>query len=211
MDPATLAMLAQMFGQGMSKEGRGIGSILGNLFNDPRSPYAEAQKAYGPWMDKAGEAYNPFYKGGVDALGKYQGALDRMSNPSDFINNLMGNYKESDWAKYMQDYANKAGINAASASGLVGSTPYLQQAQQNAAGIASKDMQEWLQNVLGVNREYLGGQADIFGKGFGAAQGMANIFGQRGANEAQLAYDKERAGQDRNAGIIGGLLNMFGF
>lgn len=211
MDPATMAMLAQMFQQGMQGMGQGAGSILGNIFNDPRKPWAEAQRAYDPWMDKAGQVYNPFYKGGIDAMGKYNAGLDKMQDPSKFINNLMGDYKESDWAKYMQDYANKAGINAGSASGMVGSTPWAQQMQANASGIASQDMQQWLQNALGANKDYLAGQADIFGKGFGAAQGMGNIFGQRAGDEAQMAYNKERAGQQRTGGIIGGILNMFGF
>lgn len=206
MDPSTMALLANMFNQGKG----GLESIIGNIFNDPRKPWAEAQRAYDPWMGKAAEAYNPFYKGGIEAMGKYQGALDKMSDPSSFINSLMGNYKESDWSKYLKDYANKAGVNAASASGLVGSTPYLQQAQQNAANISSQDMNQWLQNVLGINRDYLSGEADIFGKGFGAASGLGNIFGQRASDEAQMAYNKERAGQQRSGGIIGGVLNLFG-
>lgn len=213
MDPATLAMIAQMFsgmGKGLSSNAGGLGSIFGNIFNDPRHPYSEAQRAYGPWMDRASNAYNPFYKAGTDAIGKFQGGLDQMANPSDFINKLMGNYKESDYSKYLQDQAGKAGINAASASGMIGSTPFAQQMQQNAAGIASQDMNQWLQNVLGINRDYLSGYGDLMHQGFNAATGQSNIFGQRAGDEGNLAYAKERAANERGKGILGGLFSMFG-
>lgn len=211
MDPATMAAMAQMFGQAKDKFGGGLGSFLNGIFNDPRKPYAEAQRAYDPWMDQASGVLNPFVQEGQKGMGKYEDWLEGMKDPSAFINKMMGGYQESPYAKYLQDYAQRAGTNAASASGLIGSTPFMQASQENAAGIASKDMQDWLKNVLGINTQYGKGWGDIMGQGFNAAQGQANIFGQRGADEAKLAYGKEAAGQSRTGNIVGGLLSMFGF
>lgn len=201
---------AQAAGDAWQQRLGGFGSLLNGLFNDPRQAYGDAQRSYDPWMQKATDAYNPFYQAGTEGIGKYQDWLGGMQDPSGFINNLMGGYQESPYAKYLQDYANKAGINAASASGLTGSTPWMQQSQQNAAGIASGDMQNWLSQVLGINSQYGQGWGNIMGQGFNAASGMANIFGQRAQDEAQLAYGKEAAGQSRTGNIVGGLLSMFG-
>lgn len=211
MDPATMAALASMFSGAKDNFGGGLASFLGNMFNDPRKPYAEAQRSYGPWADKAAGVYNPFYQEGQKGMGKFEDWLNGMKDPSGFINNLMGGYKESPYAKYMQDYATRAGTNAASASGLSGSTPFMQASQENAAGIASKDMQDWLGRVLGINTQLGQGWGDIMHQGFNAAQGMGNIFGNRARDEAELGYGKEAAGQSRGNGIIGGLLHMFGY
>lgn len=212
MDPQTMMMLANLFtGGGQGSGGSGFATLLNNMFNDRRKPFAEAERAYGPNMDRAAQAYNPFYQAGTQAMGNYQQGLDKMKDPTAYLNNLMGNYKESDYAKYLQDQTSKAGMNAASASGLIDSTPFAQQMQQNAAGIASQDMDKWLRNALGINKDYLTGQSDIYGKGLTAAQGMSNVFGQRAQDEAGLAYGKEAAGQAGSGGIIGGLLKMFGF
>jgi hypothetical protein len=211
MDPATMAALASMFGQAKNSFGGGLSSFLGGIFNDPRKAYAEGQRAYDPWSDKAAGVFNPFYQEGQKGIGKYEDWLGRMENPQDFINNLMGGYKESPYAKYLQDYATRAGTNAASASGLIGSTPFMQAAQENAAGIASKDMQDWLGRVLGINSEYGRGWGNIMNQGFNAAQGMSNVFGNRARDEAEMAYGKEAASQSRGNNIISGLLQMFGF
>lgn len=208
MDPATMAMFAN---QAKNQFGGGLGSFLNGIFNDPRKAYAEAQRAYDPWMDRASGAYNPFYEEGQKGMGKYEDWLGSMENPWEFINNAMGKYQESPYAKYLQDYAQKAGTNAASASGLTGSTPFAQQMQQNAANISSQDMQNWLNQVLGINSQYGKGWGDIMNQGFNAAQGMANVFGQRAGDEAKMAYGKEAAGQSRTGNIVGGLLQMFGF
>lgn len=204
MDPLTMSMLAKF------AIGQGFGGLASNLFGDPGEAYRQGQQAYAPWIKQASDVYNPFYQGGVSAGGKYAAGLDKMSDPSKYLNDLMGNYRESDYAKYLQDQVGKAGINAASASGLVGSTPYLQQAQQNAAGIASKDMQQWLANALGINRDYLTGQSDIYGKGLQAAGGMSNVFTQRAQDEAKMAYGREAADQSRQGGLLGSLGNIIG-
>jgi hypothetical protein len=203
------ADFAQQAGQAWKSKLGGLGSLLGGIFNDPRHAYAEGQRAYDRNMDRAEGAYNPFYQSGIEGMGKYKDWLSGMSNPQDFINKLMGGYQESPYAKYLQQQAGAAGTNAASASGLIGSTPWAQQMQQNAAGISSGDMQDWLSRVLGINSEYGRGQQNLMGQGFNAAQGLGNIFGQNARDQAQMAYGKERAGDERSGNILGGLFQMF--
>lgn len=201
------------FGSGMdfgSNFGQGLSSFLGGVFTDPRRSFSEAQRSYGPWMDRASGVFNPFIQEGQKGMGRYGDFLEGMRDPSEFINKLMGGYQESPYSKYLKDYINRAGINAASESGLIGSTPYMQAAQENASGIVSRDMQDWLSRVLGISTQYGQGLGDLMRQGATAAGQQANIFGQRGADEALLSYGKESADHSRTGNIIGGLLKMFG-
>ena len=96
----------------------------------------------------AGREYANYYNKNIDAI---SGEKD----PSKFINKLLGDYNQSDWAKNLTHESNNAATNMASANGLSGSTPLMQQMQQNSGQIASADQNQWLQNVLGINKDYL--------------------------------------------------------
>ncbi len=168
----------------------GLGGILGGLFGDSGSPYNDAMKQYQYWGNKAQSAQNPFLNAGNQATGNLQNWLGTMQNPSQFINNLMGHYQESPFAKYEQQQAMRAGTNAASASGLTGSSPFAQQLQQNASNISSQDMQNWLSQVLGINTQYGAGNKFLSGQGANAANAMTNMYGRMGNNMGQADYGK---------------------
>jgi CO dehydrogenase/acetyl-CoA synthase gamma subunit (corrinoid Fe-S protein) len=92
--------------------------------------------------------------------------------------------------------------------GLTGSTPLTQYAQQNARDISSQDMESWLQNVLGINREYGQGLNNLVSGGQGAANNISNLLAQLGISMGQGAYG---AGEGRNqdrGNIIGGLIKL---
>jgi len=189
--------------------GSSFGQLLGGLFGNSGDPYKKGMEAYQPWMQKGINAQNPFYQAGTQALPQYQNWLGSMQNPSEFINNLMNQYQQSPQARYQIQQGNREGLNAASAGGLVGSTPFGQQMQQNAANISSQDMNNWLQNALGVNTQYgarLGGQ---IGVGQGAANQMSNIYGNLGNTAYGSAYGQQ-AGQNQDfSNVLGGLFGMF--
>jgi hypothetical protein len=186
----------------------GLGSFLGNLFNNPADAYKKAGNAYRPWMNKAEGALNPFAQAGQQGMGNYQDWLAGMKDPSQFINQLMSGYSESPQAKYLQDTAMRAGQNAASADGTMGSTPFQQQSQLNATNIASGDIQNWLSRVLGINTQYGEGQNNLMGQGFNASMGLANLYQNRGQYEAGLGYGQEAGNQQRNQDMLGGLFQF---
>lgn len=185
-----------------------LASIFDNLFNDSREPYADAQRDYDRYFNQGTGALNPYNQAGQNALGKYQDWLGDMQDPSGFINNLMGKYQESPYAQYSKRQAMRGGINAASAGGLIGSTPFQQGMAEQYNGIGSKDMQDWLSRVLGVNNEYGHGEADIFHTGANSANALANMYGRAASDQGDLAWAKANAGQQRSGGIIGGLFGL---
>lgn len=185
--------------------GSALGGILGGLFGDYGAPYKKAGRELDRYFPQAQQYQQPFYQAGVGAIPQYQQWLSGMQNPSDFINNLMGQYQESPWAQYQQDQAIRAAQAMGSASGLSGSTPLTQFAEQQAAGISSQDMQNWLQKVLGINTEYGAGQLGLAGMGQGAGNQLTNLMSDYMINKAKLGFGQENARQDQWGGLFRGL------
>lgn len=190
--------------------GGGLAGLFGGMFGNSGSPYEDAMGAYSKYANKAAGAQNPFYNAGVGAIGNYQNWLSGMKDPSAFINNLMGKYQESPWAKYQQQQGIRAANNMGSASGMTGSTPLQLQAQQNAQNISSGDMNTWLQNVLGVNTQYGAGEQGLMNMGQGAANSLTNLFSNMGANAGQMAYGRGAANNNDFMSMLMGAMQMMG-
>lgn len=186
----------------------GLGGLFGGLFGDSGAPYDAAMDQYKEWSDKAQQAQNPFYNAGAGAIPDYQKWLQGQQDPSGFINKLMGQYQASPYSQYLQQQNQRAGTNFASANGLMGSTPMMQQMQQNSNNIASGDMNQWLQNVLGINTQYGQGQQNMMGMGATAANALTNMYGNMGQQMGQAAYGKEAGGQNDMWNTIGGLATL---
>jgi hypothetical protein len=198
--------------------GGGLAELFGGLFGHSDDPYKKAREAYQPYFNQATGAQQPYSQAGQAALGPYQQMLHGMSDPSGFINHLMGQYQESPFAKYQQQQSIRAGQNAASMGGLpnglggagYGSTPFAQQLQQNAQNISSQDMQNWLGRALGVNTQALGGYGNLISGGQGAANQLSNLYGQGGENMAQFAFGQGAGRSQDFSNMFGGLGNLLG-
>ncbi len=198
------------YGQGGIGEGFGgeLGSVLGGIFGLTNNPYSQAMQQYQQYAQQGAQSQQPFYNAGVQGLGNYQQWLGGMQDPTKFINNTMNQYQESPYAKYMQQQSIRSGQNAASAGGLMGSTPFAQQLQQNASNISSGDMNQWLGNVMGVNTQYGQGQMGLANIGQGAANQLTNLYGQMGSNMGDLAGAKANSNNNSWMSILSGLFGM---
>lgn len=190
----------------------GLGGLFGGMFGNSHKPYDAAMQQYQQWANKSEGTQKPFLDAGTGAIGDYQKWLQSQQDPSKFINDQMKNYQTSDYAKNLQQQSMNAGQNAASASGLMGSTPLMQQLQNNAGQITSADQNQWLQNVLGINTQYGQGQQNLMQGGQNAANSLTGMYGQMGSNMGEAAYGHEAGkNQDRNNmfGGIGSLIGSF--
>jgi hypothetical protein len=201
-----MSMSGASFGQGGQGGGLpGLAGIFGGLFGDSGAPYSRAMDQYQQYGQRAENVQNPFLQAGTGAIDDYQKWLQSMHNPSGFLNNLMGQYQESPWAKNLQQQGMRANTNAASASGLIGSTPYQQQAQQNAYNISSQDMGNWLQNALGINTQYGAGQQNLMNQGFNSANSLTNLFGNLGEQMGNAKYGQKAAQNNDFMNLLTGL------
>ena len=190
--------------------GAGLGGLFGGLFGDSGKPYDKAMEQYQQWANKAQGVQQPYLDAGTNAIGSYQDWLKGMQDPSKFINNLMGQYQQSPYTTYLQQQAQNAGVNAASASGLTGSTPFMQQQQQNATNIAQQGLDSWLRNVLGINTQYGQGQQNLMTGGQGAANALTGLYNNMGQQMGEAAYGKEAGKKQDFWNTIGGGLGLIG-
>jgi hypothetical protein len=200
------------YGKGFGGLGGGLGSALGGIFGGlfGKNPYKNASKEYERYANQSAGYQNPFFQAGTGALGDFQNYLKGMKDPSEFLNNLMKNYKESDYTKNLQNESERSGINAASASGLIGSTPFLKQQQKNAGEIAQGGMNDWLKQALGINSEYGQGLENLTGMGQNAGNNLSNIFRDLGGFKAGSSYGSDMAKNKQMQDFFSGLMSLFG-
>ena len=185
-----------------------VSGILGGLFGNAGQPYQDAMNQYTQYANQSIGVQQPFYNAGTSAIPQYQNWLNSQQNAPGYINSLMGQYQESPYAKYLQQQAMRAGTNAASASGLTGSTPFAQQMAQTSAGISSGDLNNWLSQVLGINRQYGQGLGQQVGWGQGAANQMSGTYNQLGQDMAQATADQDKANQNQQSGLWNGIFGL---
>ncbi len=188
----------------------GAGGMLGGMFGHAEKPYQSYMDEYGNWVDKAAGEQQPYADAGKQGLSNYQDWLNGQKDPSKFINDTMSNYQESPYAQYLQKQSMRAGQNAASASGLSGSTPMMQQLQQNATNIAGQDQNQWLQHVLGVNTQYGQGQHNLVQGGQNAANSLTKLYGQAGKDMGEAQYGKTAGKQSNFWNTLGGAIGVLG-
>lgn len=192
----------------------GLGEMAGGIFGNSGSPFSAASNAYNQYAQQGAAAEQPYQQAGENAIGNYQKWAQSMSNPTQFNNQLMSQYQESPYAKFMQQQAIRSAQNAGSAEGMVGSSPYNLQVEQNASNISGQDMNNWMQNVLGLNTQYGNAEQNMMNTGANAANSLVNLYGNE-ANAQGEAAAGEAAGQnkDENNGIGGAIstiANIFG-
>lgn len=190
----------------------GSASLIGGLFGNSGAPSQSGYNEINRYAGKAEDVQNPYLQAGNEAIPQYQDWLKTMQDPAAFINNLSSQYSTSPQEQYAQQQAMRSGTNAASANGLSGSTPNEMQMQQNSANISNQYMNQWLQNVLGINTEYGHGTADLMHQGATSANALTNLYGNLANASAKYAQGSTQGNQnDKWNSIAGGaaLASMF--
>lgn len=153
------------------------------------------------------QGYDDYINQGKDASGKtktaYEGLMD---DPTGFINKIMENYQNSEGYKFQKDQLTKEMGNTAAAGGIAG-TNYDQMNQAaGVQGLLSKDMQQFLTNVLGRYDKGLEGEEGIATRGYDASGKLTDILGGALNQQGGLAFqDVQQNNKNRNA-----IWNMFG-
>lgn len=209
MDPTILAMLLSQ-AHGENQFGGGV-NFLSGLLGGSGKPYENAGREYEKYANRGKEYQNPFFEAGKRGLGNYEEWLNGQKDPSGFINHLMSGYSESPWASFQKQQGQRAADNSASASGLIGSTPYMQTSQDYARNISSQDQNQWLQHVLGVNTQYGHGEQNLMQGGQNSANILTQLQEMIASAKGQASYGESKGRMsDRNNLIGGGLQFLYG-
>lgn len=194
----------------------GAMQYLGGQYGQSGLPYEMAGKAFNGTFDKympGAQAYlDPYAQGGASAMGNYSNALSKMQDPNAYVNGILNNYQESPMAAFERKYGNQGMSYANSASGMQGSGAAMKAAADYNQQLTSRDMQTYLNNILGVNRDLLSGYSDMSHIGAGAAgqqsQNAYDAAKERANMNAQSAYGQTQGAINDKSQAAGGLAQM---
>jgi hypothetical protein len=104
----------------------------------------------------------------------------------------------------------RAGTNAASASGMSGSTPYANEMEQTAANISTADMDKYFQDIMGINHDYTSGLNTLMGYGQNSADSLTKFLGDLVNHGARMQGMKAMGNAKMGSQEAGGIMSMLG-
>lgn len=186
-------------------------SWLSDFFKGGKNP-ADAAMPYLdqiPGMEK--QYYDPFIQHGKDAYNTLNPQISKMgSDPAGFLEGLMKNYEPSRGYQLKQDEMLKAAGNTAAAGGMRGSLSDISNESRISDVLMGDDMQQWLQNVMGIQKGGLEGLTHQFDTGYDASKSLAgdlsNVFGTK----AGLAFQGQANQNQSKSDLLSGLMKVLG-
>jgi len=186
-------------------------SWLSKLFKGGKNP-ADAAMPYLdqiPGMEQ--QNYNPYIQRGSTAYDTMTPSLNRMTtDPTGFIDELMKHYQESQGYKLKRDEGLRAAGNTAAAGGMRGSLSDIETESRLADSLLGDDMQQWLQNVLGIQKEGLQGESHLYDTGFDATKNLTGDLSNVLGTKASLAFQGQANKNQQKSDLFSGLMKAFG-
>ena len=150
------------------------------------------------------------------------------NNPGNYLNNIYSGYSESPGYQYQKNQLLKDAGNTAAAGGYAGTEEDVKNRTSLVQALLSGDIQQYLQNYLGIQGQGLAGREraeigkagqygqglDILenqaGRGYHAASSLADYLGGNAGAQAGLAYQGQ-AGQNANrTALLSSLMQALG-
>lgn len=161
-----------------------------------RDPAKDANRYLDKIPGVGHDAYDPFINQGREAGGILKDQYGRMLDPTKYMDDIMKNYKMSQGATYKRDQLGKGIGNTAAAGGVAGTPEHQREYGEMSDNIMSEDMDQYLQNALGINDRGIRGEEGFYDKGFQASGSLADMLASMFGSKAGLAY---QSGTQKNA------------
>lgn len=197
MDPVTIAALVQG------------GTALFNTFSGNRNAKKMNQQL-GQIQGYGREAYNPFIQQGQQAGQQLSPMYQQQAqNPVGQYNDILSQYQPSQGYQYKQGKLNQVLHNTAASGGYAGTGGDQQQRGELTNALMGEDMQQFLQNILGIQGAGMKGLEGQQQRGYESSGNLADYLG--GAAGQQQLFNMVGQGQNqanRNdaASILSGLI-----
>jgi hypothetical protein len=185
--------------------------FFADMFGGGQSPSDAARPYFDKIPGQLEGIYGPYMEQGQDAYRRVSPIYDQMmSNPAEYLEKMMGGYTQSKGYGLQRDEALRALGNSAAAGGMRGTLSDMEDSSRLGAALQGQDMQQWLQNVMGIQGQGMGGMQNIYQTGAGMAPSYAGDLSNATSTLGQLAYN-DRAQKLQNRGqIFGNVLKMLG-
>lgn len=163
-----------------------------------------------PYYDQAAQTerqyLDPYVQRGQQAGGILSEQFGQLSqDPGAALEKLMQGYQPSKYYQTMQDRLSQATANTAAAGGRRGSPLEQTQQQELTSSLLSKDMQDYLRNVMGEQQMGLSGEQGLYSTGFDAARGLSGDLANILSTQGSLQFQNARERNARTQGLIGAL------
>lgn len=166
----------------------GFWDFLSGATGNTEDPSKAANKYLSQIPGIGKQYYNPFIDRGARAGNTLEGEYGKLMNPTSFMDDIMKNYQLSAGATYERDKLGKGIGSTAAAGGFAGTPEHQRSYGEMADKIMSGDMQQYLQNALGIYGKGLSGEEGFFNKGFDASSSLADLLGGNLASQGTLAF-----------------------
>lgn len=184
-------------------------ALFPTLFGRKRNPEQEANRYLEQIPGIGRESFNPFIQQGQQAQEALSPIYGQMAqNPMDYLNQILGGYQPSAGYQYKQKQLMDTARNAAAAGGYAG-TPYDQREQTELVNsLLGQDMQQFLQNVLGIQGAGIGGYEGAVGRGYESSGMLADLLSGKLGSQAGLAYQGAQQNNANRSQRTNAALNM---
>ena len=150
-------------------------------------------KAAQPYLNKAHDVgnqyYDPYVQRGEQANQQSNQLYQRLAqDPSGYFNELMQGYKPSAAYQGKYDRAFREATNSANAGGYAGTELDQEERGRLANRLSEEDLQQYINNILGLQGTGLEGLQHQGDYGYQASQGVADYLGNSYGNQAENAY-----------------------
>lgn len=187
-------------------------ALTGGLFRSSGTNPANAAMPYMNQIPGIGrQYYEPFINEGQQAGQQLNPLYERMSqDPSQYINALMQNYSPSEGYQFKEQQMLRGAQNSAAAGGFAGTQNDQMGQADMIRGLLGGDMQQYLQNVLGVQGTGMQGMENRVGRGYESAGNLAGYLGNALGAQGGLAYQGEAQRNQQRADKRNSIFNLLG-
>lgn len=186
------------------------GMMSGNGFDQMSNYIGQGKDAVQNNFDQGSQYLQPYNQAGMNAMGQYSQALNGMSNPVGYMNNIMSQYQQSPQAQFETQEMQRASNNSAAAGGQLGSPAQQMAVSRYQNQISNADQQRFFNNAQGINNQYLGGLQGLTGQGFNAAGQMNQNRMGLGDDLATLLQNMGLSQGMSDKSVGGGIGNLIG-
>lgn len=184
-------------------------SLYEKLFG--RNPASAAQPYLNQIPGALHEGFDPYIQFGLGAGSNLSSQYQNMAaDPTEYYNRMMQGYMPSKAYQEQRDEALRAAGNTAAAGGMRGTQQDIENSSRITNALLGNDMQQWYQNLMGIQGTGLQGQQNLYNTGFGASQGLTGDLSNLYGTQAQLAFQNQAQNNLNNQGLLGAGLGALG-
>jgi hypothetical protein len=191
-------------------------SWLSDLFSGGKNPADAAMPYLNQIPGMAKGYYDPYIQHGNEAYNKLNPQYENMTtDPSAFLEHIMKGYEPSKSYQLRRDETQRAAGNSAAAGGMRGSINDITNQSRLTDSLLGEDMQQWLNNVLGIQKEGMAGEQNFFNTGYDATKSLegdlSNVLGTQAGLAFQGQANQNQSRSDLLSGIAKALGGIAGF